>query len=99
MNPSISKVLSGEIVLEGDFTFSSVSKIPKVSTRLVLESPDTVIDLAGISVIDTAGLALLVEWLGMAKRKGISLTFRNLPDPLWAIVCASNLDEWFPVVR
>ena len=88
-------------MLEGDFIFASVGQIQKkkTSTRLVLEAPDTVIDLAGVSDMDTAGLALLIEWLAMAKRQGITLTFRNLPDSLWAIVCASNLDGWLPVVR
>ena len=99
MNPSISQIVPGEVILEGDFTFASVGQIAKTSNRLVLETPDTVIDLAAVSDIDTAGLALLIGWLGMAKREGITLTFRNFPDSLWAIVCASNLDEWLPVVR
>jgi phospholipid transport system transporter-binding protein len=40
------------------------------------------IDLAGVTTIDSAGLALLLEWQSRAHAAGRELTVRNAPDGL-----------------
>jgi phospholipid transport system transporter-binding protein len=56
----------------------------------------TVVDLAGVRRIDSAGLALLVEWLRQAQHKGISIHFENIPSQMWAIAAVCGLEEILP---
>lgn len=56
----------------------------------------TVVDLAEVRRIDSAGLALLVEWLRQAQRKGISIHFKNIPSQMWSIVTVYGLEEILP---
>jgi phospholipid transport system transporter-binding protein len=56
----------------------------------------TVVDLAEVRRIDSAGLALLVEWLRQAQRKGISIHFENIPSQMRAIVTVCGLEEILP---
>ncbi len=51
------------------------------------------IDLKGVTRADSAGLALLVEWLRAAERAGKSISFVNVPVQLSSIARISGLDE------
>ncbi len=50
------------------------------------------LDLGGVERSDSAGLALLVAWMGEARRRGIELEVRNLPGQMRAIAAASGLE-------
>lgn len=47
---------------------------------------------------NSAGLALLLEWLDAAQRRGQGLRFRHLPESLLAIAGMSHLEEHLPLV-
>lgn len=51
------------------------------------------IDCRGITVSDSAGLAVLLEWLGVAKRSGRSLRYTQLPEGLEALARISEVEE------
>ena len=55
------------------------------------------IDLEGVTRSDSAGLALLVEWLRLAEGQGITLRFHNLPDQLREIARVSDLLPLLPL--
>ena len=44
-----------------------------------IEGGQMEIDLGGLTVVDSAAVATLLEWKRAAHKKGQSLTFRNLP--------------------
>ena len=50
------------------------------------------VDCAGISASDSAGLAVLLDWLGAAKRAGRSLRYRQLPAGLMALGRISEVE-------
>ena len=51
------------------------------------------IDLAGVSSTDSAGLALLIEWLSLAKCSGQTLRYENIPSQLQQLAKLSEVDE------
>ena len=51
------------------------------------------IDLAGVTESDSAGLALLIEWLSVAQRAGRSLRYENIPLQLHQLARLSNVEE------
>ena len=55
------------------------------------------IDLGGVSSSNSAGLALLLEWMDLARSRQVDLTFVNLPDSLRRIAALSNLEALLPL--
>ena len=51
------------------------------------------IDCRGITASDSAGLAVLLEWLSVARRAGRSLRYAQLPPGLAALARISDLEE------
>jgi phospholipid transport system transporter-binding protein len=51
------------------------------------------IDCRGISASDSAGLTVLLDWLGAAKKEGRSLHFTNLLPGLLALAHISEVAE------
>lgn len=51
------------------------------------------VDCSAITRSDSAGLSVLLDWLGLAKRDGRSLRYVNLPQELLAIARISEVDE------
>jgi phospholipid transport system transporter-binding protein len=50
-----------------------------------------VVDLAGVTSADSAGLAVLVEWLAAVTERGGTLRFEFVPEQLVAIARISDL--------
>jgi phospholipid transport system transporter-binding protein len=51
------------------------------------------VDCAGITPSDSAGLAVLIDWLGMAKHAGVRLSYSQLPAGLSALASISQVEE------
>ena len=79
--------------VRGPMTFDSVSDLWSGSRELFSASDSVQIDLSEVSRTDSAGLALLVQWLREAAGRGGSVRFSNLPSQLLAIADASNLER------
>jgi len=53
----------------------------------------TRIDLSNVARIDSAGLALLVEWTCVARRQNKTLVLEQIPDSLRSLIEVSGLGE------
>ena len=54
---------------------------------------DLEVDCSGITHSDSAGLAVLLDWMAIMKREGRPLCFANLPSSLLAVARISGVDE------
>lgn len=50
------------------------------------------IDLSGVVRADSAGLALLLEWIHWAKNTAREIRFKNVPDQILSIARISEVD-------
>ena len=84
--------VEGELCLETapDLLQSMLGQFPAVGSEVQ-------IDLEGVTRSDSAGLALLVEWLRLAEKQDITLHFHNLPDQLREIAQVSDLLPLLPL--
>lgn len=57
-----------------------------------------VLDLSGVTRTDSAGLALMVEWLRLARGRDIRLRFADLPHQMREIARISDLLPILPLV-
>lgn len=74
-------------------TFESVAELWRQSGDMFSDHTVLQIDLAEVTRTDSAGLALLVEWLRAASRQGGRIEFLNLPPQMLALAEAANLEH------
>ena len=95
----IQRVADGRLLLSGELDFTTVTRLNGEALKL-LEGADSIcVDLHGIVRSDSAGLALLVEWMRAARRLGKPIQFLNIPQQMLAIARVSGLDEVLPLSR
>jgi phospholipid transport system transporter-binding protein len=91
----INEPTSGRVVVTGELTFASARDARQLGV-LVLDSsraPSLVIDCSGVTRADSAGLAVLLDWMAWGRRKSRSVTLANLPKSLLEIARISEVDE------
>ena len=84
----------GRITVTGELTFASARDARQLGV-LVLEGSRAeriVIDCSGVTRADSAGLAVLLDWLAWGRRKSRVITLENLPASLVAIAKISEVD-------
>lgn len=83
---------AGEFQVAGPLSFDSVPGLWRDGLALMggLSGPLT-LDLEGVTRTDSAGLALLIEWMREARRRGVEMRLRHIPAQLRAIAQTSRL--------
>lgn len=74
--------------LQGPLSFETVPGVLVESDKYAARTdlPDALtIDFAQVTHVDSSAVALLLEWLRRAKRRGKTLAFVNLPANLLAL--------------
>ncbi|MFA5531151.1 MAG: STAS domain-containing protein [Thiohalomonadaceae bacterium] len=88
----------GRCRVGGEMTFATVSGLLAASLAAFAEPEEHLeVDLSGVMRADSAGLALLIEWLRRARGTGKTIVFRAIPDQLRAIARVSDLEGILPV--
>jgi phospholipid transport system transporter-binding protein len=91
----ISEPTRGSVVVTGELTFATARDARQLGV-LVLESSAAdhiVVDCSGVTRADSAGLAVLLDWLAWGRRRARRVSLQNLPDSLLAIARISEVDE------
>ncbi len=83
----------GNWKLAGELGFATVSGLLKNTPRCFMAGGNVQLDLSGITRADSAGLALLVEWLRESVNRGCSIDFLNMPEQLLSIARVCGLAD------
>lgn len=83
----------GIFVLHRDLTFATVNDILDESLPLFSGQTSISIDLEGARESDSAGLALLIEWMSWAAENHVDLRFENIPQQLKTMAEISEVSE------
>ena len=89
----------GRYAISGELSFDSVSALLAESRTTLFAAPavELEVDLGEVSRADSAGLALLVEWMRMAAAQATPIRFSHLPPQLLAIARAGELEGLLPL--
>jgi phospholipid transport system transporter-binding protein len=82
----------GRVVITGPATFATVGDLLSASQSVFAGQTAMTVDLGEVTSVDSAGLALLLEWLRRARRDGCSVKYTGLPDKLVAIAKLSGVN-------
>lgn len=87
----------GLLKLVGALDFHSVADLLGADASW-LNGDEIAIDLAEITQTNSAGLALLLEWMKMAQQKGFQIKYHSVPEQLLVIARAYGVDQDLPIV-
>lgn len=82
----------------GELTFASVPEIQESSPEYFSSPPET-LDMAGVTRIDSAGIALVVEWSRRARLAGKSMRVVNVPAGMMSLSKTTGLISLLNIER
>jgi len=77
----------------GPLVFTTVSALLVVGSAAIHRGQADVIDLSGVTAGDSSGLALLIEWLSVARDARRTLRYENVPPQLQQLARLSEIEE------
>ena len=83
----------GRFELSGRMTFQTAGSILRESEDLFEQHTLLTIDLSGITHTDSAGLALLLEWITWANHTVREIRFDDMPEKILAIAKTTEVDS------
>ena len=83
----------GRFAVRGALTFESATNILERSKVLFADSSNILVDMSDVQEADSAGLALLIEWLSWAQRSEREIAYENVPDQITAIAEISEVSD------
>lgn len=89
----------GRFSLGGILSFLTVPDLIAETETLFKESGDVLVDLGEVIKSDSAGVALLVEWMNEAHRQDQDIQFLDIPSQMLGLVRVSGLDQVLPLHR
>lgn len=84
---------NGRLAAGGELEFETAAAALEAGLSLIGSGQAWTIDLAGITAGDSAGLAVLVEWMSAARARGASVRYEAVPAQILAIARISDLEE------
>lgn len=83
----------GRFLVRGELGFATVRDALEQSKSLFAEHSIIELDLAGVTRADSAGLALLLEWVNWARNSVREITYRNIPAQVRSIAEISEVED------
>ncbi|EKD70490.1 MAG: hypothetical protein ACD_46C00522G0005 [uncultured bacterium] len=83
----------GKFILMGELDMSNVMSVYQKSMGYLSQCEEMSFDFSQLKSSDSSGLALMIEWLKLAKLKQKKITFTNLSAELLSIARAARLDK------
>jgi phospholipid transport system transporter-binding protein len=82
----------GRARVAGLLGFKTVSALLAQGSAAIDAGRIAVMDLGAVTASDSSGLALLIEWLSVAKRAGRELRYENVPAQIHQLARLSEVD-------
>lgn len=82
----------GRVALEGELSFATAAAALQEGQRLFSDRSSVELDLSGVHRADSAGLAVLLEWIHWAGKHGCKLSLHNIPEQIIAIAQISEAE-------
>lgn len=83
--------------LAGELDFQTVASLLPEGNRMLAGEGPLDLDLVGVREANSAGLALLLEWIDLAGRRGRPLRLYNLPESLVHLADLANVGSLLPL--
>lgn len=85
------------VALVGDIDLESSTQIREMLMDCVAQSQKVVVDLSGVTLIDSSGVASLLEALQSAKKKGKKLILFSVGSSVMRVLKLARLETVFTI--
>jgi phospholipid transport system transporter-binding protein len=93
-NASLTEASAGHFILNGELSFATVVGLLERGRTAFAGQREVEVELSGVTHADSAGLALLLEWLRLARLQGQKLVYKSVPKQLHTLANISEVAEW-----
>jgi phospholipid transport system transporter-binding protein len=83
----------GRFALTGEITFETAERVLLASEEPFEQHTRIEVDLAGVTKADSAGLALLLEWITWANHTVREIRFLSMPERIVAIARTTEVEQ------
>lgn len=83
----------GKFALSGSMTFQTAGRLLRECEELFSDHSRIEMDLSGITETDSAGLALMLEWITWANHTVREIRFTGTPDKIDAIARTTEVEH------
>ena len=83
----------GRFALDGEMTFATADRILRSSEEPFEQYTRIEVDFSGVTKSDSAGLALLLEWITWANHTVREIRFTSIPERIVAIAKTTEVDH------
>ncbi len=90
---SIQRVADGRLEASGVLGYVTAGRALPAGLALIPRGSTCTIDLSRVTEADSAGLAVLVEWLATAKSRGTVIHYECIPAQILAVARISDLES------
>ena len=88
----------GGLAVAGRLTFDTVPEVLRQTADWIARASDAItVDLAEVERVDSAGVALMIEWMRLARERGRSVSFARLSDQVREVIRVYGLSRAFGV--
>jgi phospholipid transport system transporter-binding protein len=84
---------AGRFRVSGVLDATTAREVLEQSESRFAQSKDIDVDLGGVGESDSAGLALLIEWLRIARQGEKAIRFANVPAQIEALARISEVED------
>jgi phospholipid transport system transporter-binding protein len=90
---NIRQVSDGRLEASGTLGYESAGLALPAGLALISAGQPCTIDLSRVTEADSAGLAVLVEWLATARNRGVQIRYEAIPAQILAVARISDLES------
>ena len=83
----------GHFMIDGDLTFATIDQTTINSVAFLTTAKHVTIDLSRVVSTDSAGLALMIEWIKYTRLHRTQIVFKNIPNQLLNLAKLSGFDK------
>ena len=83
----------GRLRASGELSFETAAGALHSGLQMLRRNSNWVVDLSGVTSGDSAGVAVLVEWLAAARAGGGNVRYEGVPTQMLAIARISDLED------
>jgi phospholipid transport system transporter-binding protein len=95
MNKADITLQGNQFHVSGDLNFANVMSIYQKSLSQVNQCSELIFDFSQLTSSNSAGLALIIEWIKLSKQISKPIHFNHLPDDIMSIAKAAGVDGMF----
>lgn len=88
-------IQNNQFLISGDLSFSNVMSVYRKSLLQSQQCPELTFDFSQLKSSDSAGLALIIEWIKLARQLNKPVRFTHLSADIMSIAKAAGIDGMF----